>query len=356
MTALAEHLIERIRTSGPLPVEEYMRLCLFHPEHGYYRTQSAIGAAGDFITAPEVSQMFGELIGAWAAAVWDAMGRPSRLRLVELGPGRGTLMSDALRAIAKIAPGFAGTIDLHLVEVNPVLRRQQADALPAAAPHWHDDLSSVPSGPAIVIANEFFDAFPVRQLVRSGAGWRERVVDWTDGHFAFAAGAPVEAPWPAADPACEGTIAESSPERDAYAQRLAQRIATQGGVALIVDYGPLGPVTGDTLQAVRAHKKVDPLADPGLADLTAHVDVSALAAAARSAGAAVHGPVPQGAWLRRLGIGARAATLLRTASADQAREIEAAMRRLIEPDEMGTLFNALAIAAPDLPVSPGFDV
>jgi SAM-dependent MidA family methyltransferase len=355
MTVLAEHLIERIHRTGPLSVEDYMRLCLFHPEHGYYRTRLPIGAAGDFVTAPEVSQMFGELVGLWAAALWAMLGRPSPVRLVELGPGRGTLMGDALRAVAKVAPDFRAAVDVHLVEVNDVLRRQQADALSSAVPHWHDDIASVPAGPAIVIANEFFDAFPVRQIVRTGSGWRERVVDAVDGRFVFAAGGPMEPP--AASPAAvpDGAILEWSPDRDAYARRLALRIAEQGGGALIIDYGPFGAVGGDTLQAVRAQKKADPLAEPGLADLTAHVDFSALAAAANAAGAAAYGPVPQGAWLRRLGIAARAATLLRAASAAQARDIEAAMRRLIEPDEMGTLFKVLAIAPHGLPAPPAFD-
>lgn len=355
MGALAEHLIERIRKTGPLSVEDYMRLCLFDPEHGYYRTQSPVGAAGDFITAPEVSQMFGELVGLWAAASWSMLGRPSPVRLVELGPGRGTLMSDALRAAAKVVPDFRTAVDIHLVEVNPVLRRQQADALSAAAPRWHDDIASVPAGPAIIIANEFFDALPVRQIVRTASGWRERVVDAVDGRFVFGAGGQAEPPAAASADVPDGTILEWSPDRDAYARRVALRIAEQSGAALIIDYGPFGAIGGDTLQAVRGQKKVDPLAEPGLADLTAHVDFSALAAVARAAGIEAFGPLPQGTWLRRLGIAARAATLLRAASAHQARDIEAAMRRLIEPNEMGTLFKVLAIAPHGLPAPPGFD-
>lgn len=355
LSPLAEHLAARIREAGPLPVSDYMRLCLGHPEHGYYRTRLAVGAAGDFITAPEVSQMFGELIGLWAAELWSQMGRPAPVRLAELGPGRGTLMSDALRAVAKAAPTFRAALDLHLVEINPELRRQQAAALAAATPHWHDDIAMLPPGPAIVIANEFFDALPVDQIVRAESGWHQRVVDYVDGRFAFALGGPVDAP-EAPTAAATGSVCEVSPDRDAVAYRLFARLAADGGAALIIDYGPSMPGVGDTLQAVRAHTKVDPLAEPGLADLTAHVDFSALAAAARKAGAVPHGPVPQGAFLHRLGIAARAATLLRTANTAQKRDIEQAMRRLIEPDEMGTLFKALAITAAGLPTPPGFDV
>jgi len=351
MSPLAEHLIARIRGAGPLPVSAYMRLCLLHPEHGYYRTQAPIGAAGDFITAPEVSQMFGELIGLWAAELWSLMGRPPRLRLVELGPGRGTLMSDALRAAGQAAPDFRAAIELHLVEINPELRRRQAETLAAAQPRWHDEIAALPAGPAIVIANEFFDALPVDQIVRTGSGWRQRVIDYAGGRFVFATGRPAEAPAGAAP----GGVYETSPERDDAARGLFLRIASQGGAALIIDYGSVSGL-GDTLQAVRGHRKVDPLADPGLADLTAHVDFSRFVSLARDAGAVPHGPVPQGAFLSRLGVAARAAVLLRTATAAQKRDIEQAMRRLIEPDEMGTLFKALAVTAPGLPVPPGFDV
>jgi NADH dehydrogenase [ubiquinone] 1 alpha subcomplex assembly factor 7 len=348
---LAEQLVARIREHGPLPVSEYMRLALLDPERGYYRTRGAIGAAGDFITAPEVSQMFGELIGLWAAELWTGMRRPPLLHLVELGPGRGTLMADALRATGKAAADFRAAIDVHLVEINPVLRQRQAAALAAAQPHWHDDQASLPAGPAIVIANEFFDALPIDQAVRTDAGWRQRVVDHAGGRFVFGTGESVEAP---AD-APVGSVCELSPEREAAARHLFTRIASQGGAALIIDYGSMSGL-GDTLQAVRAHKKVNPLAEPGAADLTAHVDFSRFVSLAREAGAVPHGPVPQGAFLRRLGIGARAATLLSAATPAQKRDIEQATRRLIEPDEMGTLFQALAVTAPGLPIPPGFDV
>jgi NADH dehydrogenase [ubiquinone] 1 alpha subcomplex assembly factor 7 len=355
VTPLGVELARRIERDGPLPVAEYMQRCLLDPQHGYYRTQTAIGAAGDFITAPEISQMFGELIGLWAAQVWMTMGSPARVRLVELGPGRGTLMADALRATAKVAPEFHAAIDLHLVEANPRLRERQAEALAAARPHWHDAFDSVPDGPAVVIANEFFDALPVRQIVRIGGEWRERVVDHAKGRFVFAAGTAASAPRAPLADAPDGSVVETSPAGEAVAAAISTRLARTGGAALIIDYGPGAPGVGDTLQAVRAHRKVDPLAEPGLADLTAHVDFAGLARAGRGAGAEAYGPLPQGTLLHRLGIAARAATLLRNATPQQARDVDAGVRRLIEPDEMGTLFKALALAHPDLPVPPGFD-
>jgi len=356
MTPLGELLADRIRREGPLTVREYMRLCLTHPEHGYYRSRPAVGAAGDFITAPEISQVFGELIGLWAAEVWTAMGRPAPLRLVELGPGRGTLMADALRAVAKVAPDFRAAIALHLVEINADLRRQQAAALmklpgAAASPQWHETLADVPNGPLIVIANEFFDALPIRQVVRTADGWRERMVTYADGSFRFAEGPRVNGPAITAE---IGAIVETSPDGGALAGAIGARLVADGGAALIIDYGPAAPGLGDTLQAVRAHEKVSPLAEPGAADLTAHVDFAGLTTAARAAGAAAYGPVPQATLLNRLGIFARAATLLQHATAAQAGRIESGVRRLIEPAEMGTLFQAIAIATPRLAV-PGFD-
>jgi NADH dehydrogenase [ubiquinone] 1 alpha subcomplex assembly factor 7 len=354
MTPLGAEIARQIERDGPMPVEEFMRRCLSHPEHGYYRTRPPIGAGGDFITAPEISQIFGELIGLWAAEMWIAMERPSPVRLIELGPGRGTLMKDALRAVAKVAPDFRAAIDLHLVEINPLLRATQQDALADAAPHWHDNLTTLPDGPAIIIANEFFDALPIRQVVRDGNAWRERVVTREGDAFAFASGAAADAPHGRAT-APDGAIVETSPEGEALAGAIAARIATQGGAALIIDYGPMTRGTGDTLQALRAQQKVSPLEEPGLADLTAHVDFAGLAAAASASGVAVYGPLPQGRWLHRLGITARTAILLKTASPTQARTLTGAVGRLIDDAQMGTLFKAVAILDSRLPVPPGFD-
>jgi NADH dehydrogenase [ubiquinone] 1 alpha subcomplex assembly factor 7 len=351
MTPLGREIAARIASAGALPVDEFMRLCLAHPEHGYYRKQMPVGAAGDFITAPEISQVFGELIGLWAAEVWSAMGRPGAVHLVELGPGRGTLMADALRAVSKVAPAFRAALYVHLVEINPSLRQLQDKALRNTAPEWHDDFDSIPDGPLIVIANEFFDALPVRQLVRTAQGWCERVVVPEGDGLRFASGAPLdhgaEAP--------VGSILELAPERDAQARAIAQRIATQRGAALFIDYGPLASGFGDTLQAVRDHKKVDPLAEPGLADLTTHVDFAALAAVAHSAGVQTHGPVPQGVFLQRLGVMARAATLVKNATPQQAAALGRAIGRLIEPEQMGTLFKVLALTDRLQPLPPGFD-
>ena len=356
MTALAAEIRERIRREGPLSVATYMELCLSHPTLGYYRRGRPIGAAGDFITAPEVSQMFGELIGLWCAAVWQTMGRPRRVVLVELGPGRGTLLADALRAAGTV-PHFRDAIEVHLVESSETLRAEQAARLGDAQPTWHERFETVPPGPALVIANEFFDALPIRQFERIGETWRERVVMLAPSSEALrfaAAGAPC----PEASGlgvAQAGAIIERAPAREALAATLAARIAADGGAALIVDYGHERPGTGDTLQAMRSHRRHGVLDAPGTADLTAHVDFSALAAVGRQAGANAFGPVPQGRFLRALGIEARAARLRQDASAEQAVAIDSALRRLIGTHGMGALFKALAIVHPALGAPPGFE-
>jgi len=348
--SLAERLARRIRAFGPITLADYMTAALTDPQDGYYRRGDPVGAAGDFVTAPEVSQMFGELVGAWAASVWLQMDRPAFLRLVELGPGHGTLMADALRATRGVA-GFHAAIDLHLVEVGERLRARQAAALPAFSPTWHDDLSSLPDGPAIVLANEFLDALPIRQLVRTATGWAERMVGLEGEGFVFVlaptALAPLLPPGLAAAP---GETVEVSPARLAVVDHLARRLTAEGGAALLIDYGPPDSRVGGTFQAVRGHAPWPPLAEPGKADLTAHVDFGEIARAARLAGAAVHGPVGQGALLERLGIRARAETL---AARDPG--VPAALRRLIDADEMGTLFQAIVLAHPDLPVPAGFE-
>ena len=355
MTALADEIRERIRRDGPIGVDAYMELCLQHPEHGYYRRGRPIGAGGDFVTAPEVSQMFGELIGLWCAAVWQAMGEPQRVRLVELGPGRGSLLADALRAAATV-PAFRSAIDLHLVENNESLRSEQSALLADARPTWHEGFETVPPGPALIVANEFFDALPIRQLERIDGSWRERVVALAPAsralRFAAADSVPAEV---GLERAPAGAIAERAPVREALAGALAERVAVDGGAALIVDYGYEQAGPGDTLQAMRRHRRHDVLADPGTADLTAHVDFSALAAAARQAGAIVFGPVSQGRFLKALGVDARASRLRQNASAGQATEIDAALRRLTGAHAMGELFKALAIAHPALDALPGFE-
>ena len=355
MTTLADEIRERIRRDGPIGVDAYMELCLHHPDYGYYRRGRPIGASGDFITAPEVSQMFGELIGIWCAAVWQNMGHPKRVRLVELGPGRGTLLADALRAAATV-PAFRDAIDLHLVESSESLRAAQARVLADAQPTWHQRLETVPPGPVLVVANEFIDALPIRQFERIDGAWQERVVALAPSseafRFANTNSVPIEAGLGCAP---SGAIAERAPAREALAGALAERVATEGGAALIIDYGYERTGPGDTLQAMRRHRRHDVLDDPGSADLTAHVDFSSLAASARRAGAAVFGPVSQGHFLRSLGIDARASWLRQNASGEQATAIDAALRRLTGAHGMGALFKAMAFAHPALGAPPGFE-
>ncbi len=359
--SLLDHLRRRVAAEGPLSVQDVMADALTHPRFGYYATRDPFGAAGDFVTAPEISQMFGELIGLWAAIVWQQIGAPEPVRLVELGPGRGTLMADALRAAGAV-PGFLDAADLHLIDVSPALRALQADRLSAFDPQWHDDLAGVPDGPAIVVANEFFDALPIAQLVRSQAGWRERRLAFDPEN-----GGPLWTLTPGNSPlaalldptvratAEPGEIAEVSPPSLSVADALARRIAEQGGAALVIDYGHSKSGAGDTLQAVKAHGFADVLATLGEADLTAHVDFAALARAVGQASGAAWGPVTQGAFLATLGIEARADRLCSAASAAQARDIRAAMARLIDPREMGTLFKVAAWTGSDAFPPPGFE-
>ncbi len=315
----------------------------------YYAQREAFGAGGDFITAPEMTQAFGECLGLWAAIAWQAMGRPAPVLLVELGPGRGTLMADALRAVGEMVPDFRAALRVHLVETSARLRAIQAASLGAAVVAWHDDIAALPPGPAIVIGNEFLDALPIRQFIRRDGAWLERFVQ---------AGAFVEAPAADAPPlpgdATDGAIQEVNEQAAAIVAALAGRLATQGGAALFLDYGPAETGFGDSLQAMSAHGVADPLGPPGSADITAHVDFATLAAAARGAGAAVQGPLPQGVFLGRLGLFSRAAMLARLDPPGAARHLAAA-QRLAAPEHMGRLFKALCLCHPSLPTLPGFE-
>jgi len=332
--SLGDALARDIAARVSIPVAEWMARCNAH----YYKTRDPLGAAGDFTTAPEISQMFGELIGVALADVWGRAGQPPA-RLVELGPGRGTLMADLRRAARFDLP-------VHFVETSPVLRAAQAARVRRA--QWHGDLAGVPGDlPLLIVANEFFDALPVRQFESAG-DWRERHVG--AGFAPVLAGLPVDALVPPhARAAPPGTVVETSPASRAVAAEIGARLRARGGIALIIDYGYCGPATGDTLQAVRGHAHADPFAAPGDADLTAHVDFAALTAAA---GVTAHGPVGQGAWLERLGIGARAAALKAHATPAQAADIDAAVARLT--GEMGELFKVMALTGPDWPVPAGF--
>lgn len=349
--SLPDRLTRQIESGGPISVAHYMAEANAY----YYNSRDPLGAAGDFITAPEISQMFGELIGLWLADLWMRSGRRTNPLYVELGPGRGTLAVDALRAMqmAQLAPM------VHFVETSEVLRAKQKARISHA--DWHDDLDSLPSnGPILAVANEFFDALPVRQMVATPKGWRERVVigalNGEPGLFEPVAGfRPMDSAVPdTLRHAAEGAILESSPASATIAYALALRIAKQGGTAIIIDYGYEGPALGDTLQAVRGHKAANPFADPGASDLTAHVDFTCLGNMARQAGLKVYGPVGQGAWLKAIGIDARAAMLARK-SPGRAEEIEKARSRLTADDEMGTLFKAMAFVHPDWASGEGFN-
>ncbi len=306
----------------------------------YYATHDPFA---DFTTAPEISQVVGEVLGAWAAVTWQAMGAPVPVILAEAGPGRGTLMADALRLVRRTAPDFAASLRLHLVETSPRLRARAAAVLPDAT--WHRRIDDLPAGPLLLLANEFLDALPIRQFVRRGTGWAER----------FVAGESfVECPaTPDLPPAGEGTVRELCAAALALAGQLGARLARDGGAALFLDYGPAESGPGDSLQAVRDRHPAPPLADPGGADLTAHVDFAAIAAAARAAGAASWGPVPQGMFLARLGLHRRTGLLAR-ANPSRAASLIAAAQRLTEPHAMGRLFKALAITHPALPEPAGF--
>jgi SAM-dependent MidA family methyltransferase len=314
-----------------------------------YAGRDPFGADGDFTTAPDMTQAFGECIGLWAAIAWQAMGRPDPVVFAELGPGRGTLMADALRAVAEMAPGFRAALRVHLVETSPRLRAAQADRLGTAVRAWHDDIAALPPGPAIVIGNEFLDALPIRQFVRRGAGWTERFV--ADGAFVERPATDTP-PLPAAAP--EGAIQEVNEAATGIAASLGARIVAAGGVALFIDYGPGDGGFGDSLQAMTRHGRADPLGPPGQADVTAHVDFAALATAAQAAGAAVQGPMPQGVFLARLGLFSRAAILARMDPGAAARHLSAA-QRLAAPEHMGRLFKAICLAHPALPPLPGFE-
>ena len=322
----------------------------------YYATHDPFR---DFTTSPEISQAFGEILGLWAAVVWEQIGCPDPVLLVEAGPGRGTLMVDALRAIRRVAPGFAATLRVHLIETSPRLRAAQAEKLPAAT--WHERLETVPEMPFVLLANEFLDALPIRQFVRRDEGWAERFVE--EGRFVerylgplppalvrFAAQARKGTGRPEA-----GAIVEHGEAASAFAEAIARRLSACPGAALLLDYGPEHRAAGESLQALRDGKPADPLSDPGSADLTAHVDFAACAEQARKAGAITYGPLPQGIFLTRLGLFQRTDKLARSQPPARASALIEAARRLVEPDRMGRLFKALAICRTGTPTPPGFE-
>jgi len=354
VNALADILARRIAATGPITLADYMAECLLHPQFGYYATRDPLGAAGDFTTAPEISQMFGEMLGLFLAQVWMDQGRPAPFTLAEPGPGRGTLMADILRATRKV-PGFHESARVHLIEVSPPLREVQRARLAGHDATWLDDIAALPDAPLFLVANEFFDALAIRQFRRAATGWHETQVALVDDRLSLALSqpAPIAALDHRLDDAVPGDVVELCPAAAPIIREIATRVVTRGGVALVVDYGGWRS-RGDTFQAVRAHRSEDPLANPGAADLTAHVDFEALVRATRDIGVASSPLTPQGVFLERLGITARAQALAGNMRGAQLNDHIAAHRRLTHGDEMGTLFKTLALVPSDAPHPPGF--
>ena len=343
-TPLEQIIVAMIREDGPMPLDRYMALCLGHPVHGYYMSRDPFGPDGDFITAPEISQIFGELIGIWCAAAFQALGAPKEFHLIELGPGRGTLMSDLMRA-SRVMPGFHEGARIHFIETSPALRKLQAEKLgPDVA--WHDSLATLPAGPSIVIANEFFDALPIRQFEARDGQWMERRIGLgADDRLVIGLSAQhLDRP-----PAADGDILESAPLRDAIARELGSRLAASPGAALIIDYGHAASALGDTLQAVRRHKFCSILDRPGEADLTSHVDFESLGNALKQGGAHTHGPITQRQFLMSMGLEARAARLSQKVKLPERNVIGRAVERLAGENQMGNLFKVLAATSPGLP-------
>ena len=349
--SLKQRIAAMIGQTGPMPLADYMQLSLFDARQGYYPNRQAIGADGDFITAPEISQMFGELVGIWCAAIWQAMGRPDPFLLAEAGPGRGTAMADMLRAASSV-PGFTEAARVRLIEASPAMIERQRVALAgyAADMDWLPDLDSLPDGPLILIANEFLDCLPMRQFIKRGDAWLERCIGTDDaGNLIDMLGAglldPAHLP-PDASAQNDGAAFEMSPAREAWLETLALRLAEQGGAALIIDYGHDRSGFGDTFQAMRGHAPADPLAAPGTVDLTSHVDFAALTRTARGTGATVSPCSTQGAFLLAMGLLERAGRLGANRPASEQERISGEVERLAGPDAMGTLFKVLALAGP----------
>lgn len=348
-SSVKDDLIALIRANGPVPVAEYMG----RAAEAYYARQQPFGTAGDFITAPEISQMFGEMIAAWLVDLWLQMGRPEAVRLVELGPGMGTLSADIMRT-CKAWPAFRDAVRLHLVETSERLRERQAEALKGIDVTWHDSTATLPDDlPCFIVANEFFDALPIHQFQKTGGAWRERLVGYDDAaqRFFFTAAAGEEEAGQAFPAAPDGSIFEMSPVSIAIVDDLAQRVARTGGAALLIDYGHTKPGFGDTLQALVKHAYADPLEDPGGRDITAHVDFGTLRTVAAQH-AAVWGAVTQGAFLNAMGIALRAQKLAEHAMEEQRKGIMAALNRLTAPEQMGRLFKVMAMTAKEAIIEP----
>jgi NADH dehydrogenase [ubiquinone] 1 alpha subcomplex assembly factor 7 len=359
-TALAARIKARIRDKGPISVAEYMTLCLLDPVDGYYPTRDPLGSEGDFITAPEISQMFGECLGLWVVQSWDDLGRPDAFNLVELGPGRGIMMADMLKALA-LQPDCLKAAKVTLIEASAALQAVQAKTLgqSGAQVQWADHLIDVDDRPTLIIGNEFLDCLPIRQFVFAQDDWSERRVGLQDGQLRFetdgqAAPKPIRETFPGTHPTpAEGDLLEICPSTAQIIDHLADRFHKTPGRALFIDYGPAETEFGDTLQALKSHKKVDVFSAPGDTDLTARVDFSALRQLAQNAGLITHGPLPQRNLLSKLGIEVRAVALLRGNEAARPKLLRQ-LQRLLDDDEMGTLFKAVCVSSADLPVPLGF--
>ena len=344
MTPLEETLRSIIAEEGPMRMDRYMGLCLGHPSHGYYVTRDPLGEKGDFVTAPEVSQLFGELLAVWAVQAWVAIDQPESVNLVELGPGRGTLMADVLRTLRKAAPALAGAAKVHLVEMSPVLRAKQRAAVGEGA-SWHDSLEAAPEGPMILLANEFFDAIPIRQFERRGGVWRERVIGLEGDRLTLGMGPIVPG-----GPGKDGDIVEYAPARTEIARSIGGGLSRPPGAAPVIDYGHLATAPGDTLQAMRGHRFVPVTETPGEADLTSHVDFEALAKGFTAGGAVAHPGLTQRAFLLAMGLEARIAQLQTRADAATQSILQRQMARLADERQMGNLFKVMAVTSPGLPV------
>jgi NADH dehydrogenase [ubiquinone] 1 alpha subcomplex assembly factor 7 len=356
---LINKIVRRIRAEGPLTVAAYMAMALHDPMGGYYNRHDPIGAEGDFTTAPEISQVFGELIGLWCTEAWCLIGRPDPVILAELGPGRGVLMSDFLRATAAV-PAFRGALRLHLVESSPALRAQQEKRLSRAQPVWVTRIEDLPDGPMLLIANEFLDALPIRQFVRGATHWSERLVALDRGDQLVFVDSPKSHAATLMVPetlrqSAPGSIVEISPPALALAGALGARLARQPGAALFIDYGYCPSAPGPTLRAVRQHRPASALAAPGTTDLSADVDFAAFAEAAQASGGEIYGPVPQGQFLTALGAELRLTILSARASPSQRRALASGVRRLLDPEAMGDRFKVMALVSPGLPPPLGFD-
>jgi SAM-dependent MidA family methyltransferase len=348
-TALEKELLDIIAMEGPLAIDRYMALCLNHPRHGYYMSRDPFGLTGDFVTAPEVTQMFGELIGVWCAQAYELMGRPAAFDLIELGPGRGTLMTDILRT-ARQVPEMLGAVRVRLIETSPRLRALQREALKSWTSNlsWHDVLDELDGSPCIIVANEFFDALPIRQFRRANGGWRERVVQARDGKLVLGWKPSLLPPAEQVAGCAEGEIVEVSPAAGRIARSISARLNYHPGAALIMDFGRLRSLPGETLRAVRGHRGVSILERPGESDLAAHVDFEILGRALAANGARVCAPLTQGKFLRAMGIEARARVLKAALAGSALCDIDAAVERVAGARQMGELFKVVAATSPGM--------